>query len=402
MCALEIPLRGMSKHEKMVMAQESRLTLHVQRFTNAGSLAKPMGVLIGLFVLAATLVIGPQSVLGAGGGGGGGCTPTSCDAPTPACDQTTTGTDNCGNSCSKTGAACCTVTSCDAPTPACDQTTTGTNNCGKSCSKIGAACCTATTCSAPAPSCGQTTWGTNDCGKSCSKIGPACAKQPYGFVVPSDPRYGFYFNQSSMDHGLNMWSNNRMTSVGLAAKGNIVIGDYTTDAFKSQVVPKLRADDPDTVTQPYVVDPTDELLGYDSKNPSLCSGKFPCFDGNYDHEDGGQKLDGSPRKFYESTLPDDEFRALVDPKLRTSTAPLVQIDAVLFTNHALAGLVNAQKLKIDGAIVARDDGLLFGNQLEVNHDIRLVNGVTATGLPMSIKRPKLIRFEECPPAGCPE
>lgn len=36
----------------------------------------------------------------------GACTPTTCDAPSPACDTTTTGIDNCGGSCIKTGPAC--------------------------------------------------------------------------------------------------------------------------------------------------------------------------------------------------------------------------------------------------------------------------------------------------------
>jgi len=72
------------------------------------------------------------------------CTPTTCNAPNPACGQTTYGTDNCGGPCSKTGPACppppCTPTTCNAPEPACGQTTYGTDNCGGPCSKTGPAC----------------------------------------------------------------------------------------------------------------------------------------------------------------------------------------------------------------------------------------------------------------------
>jgi RHS repeat-associated protein len=114
------------------------------------------------------------------------CTPFICNAPDPACDQTTYGTDNCGGSCSKTGPACppppCTPFICNAPDPACDQTTYGTDNCGGPCSKTGPACppssCTSTTCNAPEPACGQTTYGTDNCGSSCSKTGSTCPVSP--------------------------------------------------------------------------------------------------------------------------------------------------------------------------------------------------------------------------------
>ncbi|MFZ2048726.1 MAG: hypothetical protein WAV25_00250 [Minisyncoccia bacterium] len=76
------------------------------------------------------------------------CTPVtcttdnSCSATTPACGTTTYGTDNCGTTCSRTGAACACVSdgSCSASTPACNQTTYGVDNCGDSCIKTGAAC----------------------------------------------------------------------------------------------------------------------------------------------------------------------------------------------------------------------------------------------------------------------
>ncbi len=108
------------------------------------------------------------------------CVPNgSCSAAAPACGTTTTGTDNCGGSCSKTGPACACVPngSCSASAPACGTTTTGTDNCGGSCSKTGPACACVPngSCSAAAPACGTTTTGTDNCGGSCSKTGPACA-----------------------------------------------------------------------------------------------------------------------------------------------------------------------------------------------------------------------------------
>jgi len=72
--------------------------------------------------------------------------PALCSAPTPACGQTTYGTDNCSQ-CSKTGGTCACVSdgSCTAPTPSCEQTTWGVNSCGGQCSKTGSTCPTPTT-----------------------------------------------------------------------------------------------------------------------------------------------------------------------------------------------------------------------------------------------------------------
>ncbi len=146
---------------------------------------------------------------GAGGNGDGPCgtltittipssctSDNSCSAATPACGQQTSGFDNCGNPCSKVGAACpqCVPNgSCTASTPGCGQTTTGVNNCGGVCTRTGTACTTCTptvgVCSAPTPSCGQTTTGIDTCGGSCTKTGTACCV-PDGTCTASTPSCG--------------------------------------------------------------------------------------------------------------------------------------------------------------------------------------------------------------------
>lgn len=87
----------------------------------------------------------------------------TCNATSPACGQISTGVDNCGNSCSKTGVACSTPTTCvpvwcDAPIPPCGQKLIGKDSCGNQCSKFGGECITCpapivcpaqTVCSAP-------------------------------------------------------------------------------------------------------------------------------------------------------------------------------------------------------------------------------------------------------------
>ncbi len=236
--------------------------------------------------------------------------------------------------------------------------------------------------------------------------GGSPAPVKYGFAVPDHSPYNF-----------NLASNSTKTLLGLAAKGNVVIGDYTnynnplSVDFSDIVVPKLKPktlSNPDGVTKPYVVDRTDTDLGYDSADPSLCAGISPCFNGDYTVQDkqGGLpafKLDGTPRKFYETSLSDASFRALVNPNLNNEdyTAPIT-IDAVLFTNHAIASLVKAQNLVLNGAKVARDDAAVFNQTFTINHDTRLISDTSAKAiaLPFSLGRPKLRSVKECSATSC--
>jgi len=121
------------------------------------------------------------------------CVPNgTCSAAAPACGQTTTGKDNCGATCTKTGAVCPCVpnpATCNAPAPACGQTTTGTGNCG-ACTKVGTPCCVPNgTCSAAAPTCGQTTTGKDNCGATCTKTGSVCCV-PNGTCSAATPACG--------------------------------------------------------------------------------------------------------------------------------------------------------------------------------------------------------------------
>ena len=69
---------------------------------------------------------------------------------------------------------------------------------------------------------------------------------------------------------------------------------------------------------------------------------------------------------------------------------------------ALTGQVKTYRLKINGSMVSRDDALEASNWFIVNHDIHILNALPKNlGLPFSIKRPKLVSWQECPAAGCP-
>ncbi|MBI3323916.1 MAG: hypothetical protein HYZ92_01370 [Candidatus Omnitrophica bacterium] len=226
---------------------------------------------------------------------------------------------------------------------------------------------------------------------------------PYGFALPGDPTYGFNYPDP-----------NTRDLLGLAAKGNVVIGDYTNPDFGTYVAPRLTPGGLSSVVQPYVVDPTDASLGYDSLSPSLCGGRSPCFDGDYTATDSGEKSDHTPRKFYESSLPDAEFHALLDQARSTAIDPYYSnwtgdpnykyaspIDGVLYTNHALTGLVETRYFWVDGAMIARDEALRTGPRFDVYHDIRLLDQAsTEIGLPIALKRLKLKRWQDCAESGC--
>lgn len=403
-----------------------------------------------IVALAAAWILAP------GAFAAGGCIsdPSTCTAPPLSCTNrsSTGGLDNCGrlcnkgtfnNACQSTG-----LTSCDqlkvSSTKICGGDCTDKFNTGRcvpdgllKCGEEGPghrAICSGIVCTA-----------TGSCDSSSTDTWKA-----YGFIKPGDSLYGFpAVTQDVQDDGDrdtdgdgdgdstgdgdgDSTDDSRLVPLyadpltkdllGLAAKGNIIIGDYTSDRFKDAVLPNLRPGD-SSKTQPYEIDASDEDLGY--ANASACSSSTPCtFDGNYDQvdKDGlkeGEKMEfdrqgpdfnrspiaAGARRFYESTLPDGdptnpkegEFRYYVDQYLPRGTEPMT-IDAVLYTNHALAGFVpSSEPLTINGAMVSRDDGLVMNGSLIINHDVRLREGglTSQIVLPLSMQRPRLVGFQDC-------
>jgi hypothetical protein len=348
------------------------------------------------------IVLGLLALAGPAWAAGGGCVPDgSCSAAAPSCaEQVTVGSDNCGNTCYQWF-----YNPCTASEPSCAEPVTfGQHVCGETCSRGYDIWCMAET-----PACEQTTTGVTNCGEGCSRTGGSCdvvpeSWVPYGYAQPGHATYGF-----------GLPSNNTKPLLGLTAKGNIVLGDYTSPSFHDYVVPLFDGSE-GAVTMPYVIDPTDASLGYHDAGFDD-TGK-PKFSGNYDQFDGGVKLnaDGTvyendggstvPRKFYESSLTDEAFQALVDANWDPETAGGWQggVNAVLFTNHALMGYTPQEGLNIFGSVVARDDTLVYNTSLGIEHDARLTTGganqATDIGLPFSIRRPTLCGRIVCPASGC--
>lgn len=216
--------------------------------------------------------------------------------------------------------------------------------------------------------------------------------------------------------------------LGLAAKGNIVIGNYATwdDAPNHPVYEMIDRDGAADVSYPHMLpDITDAGLGYNN-DPSgaQCAGRTPCFNGNYTAFDGGARCSGSggscgaptPRRFYESSLSDAKFQSLVQSGgagdllnphacFGGESGPAcagdhLHIMATLFTNHGLIGDVGRSVWL--GSVAARDDAMRFQGRLDMMYDWRLQddNFSKSMSLPLQLEMPTVIDWQECPDSGC--
>lgn len=156
----------------------------------------------------------------------------------------------------------------------------------------------------------------------------------------------------------------------LAARGSVVVGNYTSPAWSNRVWGIMT--DPARIT-PADVTATDAAIGYDSDNDPSNGFRF---DGRYfaNEANNGRRLSGSgtntvPRKYYESSLGNAAFSALCD----ANNVP--SINAALFANHGILGDLGSSaaggNTLVNGAMVCRDDLNNFYGSFTLNWDIRL-------------------------------
>lgn len=155
-------------------------------------------------------------------------------------------------------------------------------------------------------------------------------------------------------------ANKQKDFIGLACKGNIIVGDYTRNDWVTTVRTYLKP----PFTQAYNVDATDVSLGYDSDNNAANGYRF---NGDYTAYDGGGKDNGSggsaSRRFYESSLSDTYIHSIA-----VSSSQIRQIDAITYNNHAWAGKVG--NFNINGSIVCRDEAIIYSGNITINYDMR--------------------------------
>ncbi|NLB55407.1 MAG: hypothetical protein GX811_06520 [Lentisphaerae bacterium] len=154
----------------------------------------------------------------------------------------------------------------------------------------------------------------------------------------------------------------------LAAKGNIVVGDYTDVSWWTRVGAIMLNSAPS-----YDVLESDATIGYDSDNKPSNGFRF---NGNYNAYEahGGERLNDylliGPktvrRKYFESSLANSTYSSLCDSNVQ-------QIDAALYSNHAIIGDFGSllRSSEVNGAIICHDDYTTFFNSFTLNWDIRL-------------------------------
>jgi len=176
--------------------------------------------------------------------------------------------------------------------------------------------------------------------------------------------------------------------LGLCAKGNIVLGNYTDSSWLSACSQYITPPFVDS----YTCDATDASIGYGT-----------TFSGDYTAKDSGKKVTytlksgkyvasgTTDRKYYESTMGDQVIKTYAQ-----STA-ISEIDAVLYNNHAIMGKVG--QCLFNGAFVCRNEGCIYSTSVCFNWDSRL-GSRSPDGmdffiyLPMSIADPRVVSWRE--------
>lgn len=172
-------------------------------------------------------------------------------------------------------------------------------------------------------------------------------------------------------------SNKTKDCVGYATRGSVVLGKYTTNGdgwgtAKYYMKPPF--------TQSYVVDQSDALNGY--VTGSDAQGR-PIFHGDYTALDGGKrydKLDQSQtasRRYYESSFSHQRIETMSSKKPET-------IQGIFYTNHYFGG--RAMKMKLYGALITRDEGIVVNNYARFSYDPRIANGDLKTYIELFLPR----------------
>ena len=234
-------------------------------------------------------------------------------------------------------------------------------------------------------------------------------------------------------------SNATKDLLGLIAKGNIVVGDCTTDAWMNSVGKYINGGSSSVVEQ-YACDESDANIGY----PTLFQGSYTAqeyvaghgVDGtgyfpkvvpatetytvnepqyNWRGQITGYKTvtkeravvdengyavmsDTVGRKYYQTVCDDHVISSLKD------SAGIGQIDAVLYNNHGIFGTPGKSgvKFNLNGSIVCRDEALIFsGSGINFNWDMRLMprtgnTTVERLGLPVGPQKPYTVSWQEVP------
>ena len=203
--------------------------------------------------------------------------------------------------------------------------------------------------------------------------------------------------------------------LGLAAKGNIVMGDYTLSSWLGSSSSGLQyylKSGP--YVQQYACDPSDNTIGYPRTTEYGWTSNESKFCGDYTQKDGGKKVEVSSktewvyengrrvqkttttiadtrtRRYYESVCPEKLIQQLCGDTQNSRTGAysptITRIDAVMYNNHGIIGHIG--NCTINGSLVCRNEAMIYSGALKINWDHRLYTGITGImGLPQDASRP---------------
>ena len=208
-------------------------------------------------------------------------------------------------------------------------------------------------------------------------------------------------------------SNATKDMLGLMAKGNIVMGNYTDSTWLSSINTYLTQQ---PYVQQYACDTSDAAIGY----PETFGGSYAAKEyvsntdygkcasagltdfvpGGYDASTGGfgklvertvelstghyENIGWGRTKWVPDTTTEREFQynrkyyesVCADSEISSRCSTITRIDAVLYNNHGIFGKLG--QCSINGSLVCRNEGLQYSGKLFLNWDIRLYSGSSET------------------------
>ena len=199
------------------------------------------------------------------------------------------------------------------------------------------------------------------------------------------------------DYETTAEKNSNADMLGLVAKGNIVIGNCTSESWLASVEDYIST----PFVKSYAVDASDANIGYgDGTASATFNGDYTAYDKNYDGT-GGKKVVATTveldtghyeyrrgRAYWvpdtETTYADSQTRHYYDSVVDADTLSglcesVIRIDGVLYNNHAVMGTPGAYgyNTMINGSMICRDDALVMASgsrNMYFNWDIRLNSG----------------------------
>lgn len=184
--------------------------------------------------------------------------------------------------------------------------------------------------------------------------------------------------------------------LGLVARGNVILGNYTLSTYTSGVAPYNQPPftAPYSLVQNGVTVDTD--LGYSNttlNGEAAFNGNYAATDGYVkNNADGSAGTGSSNRKFYQSSLADSVFNSFAV----SDNSTLTRIDGIMYNNHLVSGRIG--QTIINGTMVARDEAIVFSSTINFNYDERIHSAHGEDRLkiflPYELARPYTLTWKE--------